>query len=385
MVKSLFHRIVPRRMENEKGMVLVMVMAFVLLMAISAISFTTVLRRDIELIARAKLSEQAKNVAEAGVHHSLAKLFTEGFSSRANFNGTLDTGTYSVTYTDVGDRTLITSVGTVLGVSRTVSAEVKSNFPDALTKMFAGGNDVKARVTSDSAAVSITGDIHANNDVELRALGAGQIIISGEISSVGIIQEGSQHNAPDSLDDGVYINGINNDAAAVLEDRYRVTFPEFEYDVYKQEAIDSGDYYSGNTTFNGDTLSPSNGVVYVDGNVVIRGACTLNGGLVADDINIEGTLIQNKAGDRNFILARDRDISIFAQLTTEEAIVYAKRDLRTRAAGTVVDITGIVLAERDMSFWNVQTNVVYTYEMTYPSDLPGTSEEDMIQVVSWNR
>ena len=136
-------------------MILVMVMAFVLLMAISAISFTTVLRRDIELIARAKLSEQAKNVAEGGVHHALAKLFTEGFSSRANFNGTLDTGTYSVTYTDVGERTLITSVGTVLGVSRTVSAEVKSNFPDALTKMFAGGNDVKARVTSDSAAVAI--------------------------------------------------------------------------------------------------------------------------------------------------------------------------------------------------------------------------------------
>lgn len=385
MLKSFTERLIFKGTGSQKGMILAMVMAFVLLMGISAVSFTTILKRDIELIGRAKLSEQAKNVAEGGVHHALAKLLTEGFSSRADFNGSLDTGTYSVTYTDIGGRTLVTSVGTVLGVSRTVTAEVKSNFPEALTKMFAGGNDVKARVTSDSASVSITGDIHANNDVELRALGAGQVTILGDVSAVGIVQEGSKHDQADSIDDGVFINGANNDAAAVLEGQNRISYPEFEYDVYKQEAIDSGDYYNSNQTFNGVTLSPGNGVIYVDGNVTIRGTCTLNGGLIADDINIEGTLIQNKSGNRNLIIARNKDVSIFTELTTEEAIVYAKRDLRTRAAGTVVDITGIVLAERDMSFWNVQTNVTYTYKLTHPSDLPGTSEEDMIQVVSWNR
>ena len=369
--------------KGEQGVVLVIVLSFVMLMVLSTVAFTAILKRDIDLIGRAKFSEQAKNVAEAGVNHAIAKLIADGFDSRTNFNDSLDIGTYSVTYSSSGDRVLVTSVGTVLGVSRTVSAELENRFPTALLKMFAGGNDVKARASSDSANVSITGDIHANNDVELRAVGDGTVSITGSAAAVGIVQEGSQHNADDSLDDNVSINGSFNDTATVTEGADRIKYPTFEYDQYKQEAIDGGDYYSGNTTFNNQTLSPSSGVIYVDGNVTISGTCTLNGGLVGDDIDIAGTLTQVKSGDRNFILAKDKDILINEALTVGEAIVYAKRDLRTRAAGTSIDITGIVLAERDMSFWNVQTNVTYVYKLTHPSDLAGTDEKDMVHIVSW--
>ena len=372
--------------KGEQGVVLVIVLSFVALMVLSTVAFTAILKRDIDLIGHAKSSEQARNIAEAGVNHAIAKMLeVDGFASRANFNGSLDIGTYSVTYTDVGDRHLVTSVGTVSGVSRTVSAEFEYRFPTALLKMFAGGNDVKARVSSDSASVSITGDIHANNDIELRAVGAGTVSITGSATAVGIVQEGSQHNAADSLDANVSINGSANDTATVTEGAERVKYPPFPYDIYKQEAIDGGDYYSGNTTFSNQTLSPSSGVIYVDGNVKINGTCTLNGGLVGDDIDIAGTLTQVKSGDRNFILAKDKDILINEALTVGEAIVYAKRDLRTRAAGTSIDVTGSILAERDMSFWNVQTNVTYVYKLTHPSDLPGTGDKDRIHIVSWTQ
>ena len=380
-----FFEILKGQGSDQKGVVLVVVLSFVALMVLSTVMFTGILKRDIELIGRAKLSEQAKNVAEAGVNHAIAKLIADGFDSRTNFNGSLDTGTYSVTYSSSGDRVLVASVGTVSGVSRTVSAELENRFPTALLKMFAGGNDIKARASSSDATISIIGDIHANNDVELRAVGGGGTVsITGAVSAVGIVQEGSQHDADDSLDDDVSINGAVNDTAIVTEGADRVKYPSFEYDTYKQEAIAAGTYYSGNTTFDGDSLS---GIIYVDGNVKITGTVNLTGGLVGDDIDIVGTLNQTKnvTGDRNFILAKDMDILINEELLVEEAIVYAKRDLRTRAAGTSVNITGIVLAERDMSFWNVQTTVTYVYKLTHPSDLAGTDEKDMIHVVSWNR
>ncbi|MDP8298953.1 MAG: hypothetical protein P9L88_03535 [Candidatus Tantalella remota] len=365
--------------KNQEGFVLILVLGVVLLITMTTIFFSTILRQDMDLIGRAKLSEQAKNVAEAGLHHAYAKLNASGFLDFNDFNGTLDTGLYKIAYSVSGGRTLIVSTGTVSGVSRTVSSEVSSNFPTALIKMFAGSNDIKARASSSSASVLIDGPIHANNDVELRAQGSGGVLtINGRVSATGIVQEGSRHNSSDNLDTRVIISGSNNDTAIVFEGEPRVTFPVFDLDKYKQEAIDAGDYYSGNKEFNNTTLTPSSGAIYVDGNVTFKGECTLNGGIIADDIDVEGELSQFYTGDRNIILATEMDISVKGGLFVEEAIVSAVRDVSTRAAGTWMDVTGCILAGRDMSFWNVQTQVTYTHKLTHPSDLGGVGGEMLI-------
>jgi hypothetical protein len=349
------------------------------------IYFSDMIKQDAELINRAKLRAQAEYVAEAGVYHAIANIKEDGFDARSDFSGALDIGTYSVTYSERDGRYLITSVGTVAGVSRTVPAEIEGLLPTALTKIIAGGNNVKLRASGSTSLVTITGDIHANNDVELRALGNGEIYIFGEVSATGIVREGSKHHQSDTRDTYVFINNLANDTADVEEGASRITFPNFDYSKYRQEAIDSGDYYSGSKTFFNETLSPGNGIVFVEGNASIRGACTVNGGIIANDIVVFGTLSQVKSGDRNIIVARERDILVGGKLETAEAIVYAKRDLRTLQAGTEVAINGILIAERDISFWNVQTNVTYTYLLTYPSDLQGAENEDLIQIISWNR
>lgn len=373
------------KMKERNGYVMVLVLMFILLATATTVTFTTMIRQDMELIGRAKTSEQARALAEAGVRHALVKLKNDGFDSRANFSGSLDTGSYAVTYTEVGERTLLTSVGTVGDVSRRVSAEIESNFPTALNKMFAGANDVKARGASKSATVNITGDIHANNDVELRAMNKGEVNITGRVSATGIVQEGSRHYNADNLDDNVSINGQVSDSADIFEGEPRVIFPTFEFDKYKQEAIAAGDYYSGNQTFNNQNLSPTSGVIYVDGDVNFKGTCVLYGGVVADDVDVTGDLTQYNSGDRNFIIAKTGDVLVNERLEVEEAIVSASRDVRTRAAGTELDVTGVMLAGRDMSFWNVQTVVYYTHKLTHPSDLPGTSEDDRVRILSWNQ
>lgn len=370
---------------DQKGMVLVMVMGFVLLMSLSTITFTSVIKRDIELIQRAKLSEQARNVAEAGVHHALAKLKADGFSAMADFSASLDSGDYSVTHESVGTRLLIVSEGTVSGTSKIVSVEVERVTPEVLDFIFAGGNNLRARAMSPGTGVTIEGDIHSNNWVELRLPGnRGYINITTNdypVRAVGEIR----------LDNGVSINGVTTGwtASEIQEGADRVNLSIFDNELgkYKQDAIDSGDHYIGDRTFSNMTLSPDNGVVYVEGDVTISGNVTINGGIVADSIQIDkwADFVQSKAGDRNVIIATTGDISIKGDFTTEEAIVYAKRDISTQSAHVAVDITGVIIAERDIKFWNVQTEVSYKHKWTAPSDLIGADEEGTVRVISWNR
>lgn len=403
--------------KNEKGFVMLMVMGFVLLMSMSIVSFSSMIKSDIELVGRCKTGEQAKNLAEAGIYHAFVMLKAQGIGSREDFSGTMDTGTYSVTYNKVGSRILVTSVGTVTGtgVSKSVSAEIKGSIPPVLTKMFAGGAGIKARATRADSSITVVGDIHANGDVELRSLNNGLVWIegleydaeaeepqdlSGTVAAVGIVREGAQHDAADENDAEVYINGIGSDGGSVSEGARRIAFPVFDYLVYKQQAIASGNYYSGNTTFNNATLTPGKGVVYVDGKATIKGTTTLNGGIVADEIDIQGTLNQTAhAGGisptRNFILAKNSEIGIFGGLNVDEALVYAKTGIRTRSSGVQVNINGIVLAETgEMSFWDVKTNVVYEYVLTYPSDLSldfdfydddEASPDEGLAIVNWTK
>ncbi|MEE8576151.1 MAG: hypothetical protein V3T31_02740, partial [candidate division Zixibacteria bacterium] len=267
------------RATDRKGVVLVIVMSFVALMVLSVVSLSTMIQRDVRLIQRIKEKEQACFVAEGGVHHALAKIKSEGFAARADFSDSLDTGSYSVTFSETGGRYLVTSVGTVSGVSETVTAEISDNTPTAVGYGLGMGNDLK--ILSLVPDASIVGDIHTNDDIFLRSdPTTSWLNITGRVASSDTIVEGSKWHTgvADSADDHVVINGVADDGAVVYEWAGAISFATFDYAVYKQVAIDSGDYYSGDQIFSG-TLSPGNGIVYVDGTVDITGTCTINGGL----------------------------------------------------------------------------------------------------------
>jgi len=373
--------------KTSKGMVLAMVLGFLALMVLSVLPLSSMVQQDARLIERVREKEQARFMAEAGINHALSKIQNDGFDARADFSGALDIGSYNVVFSQIGARHLIISTGTVSGISETVSAEITDNTPTALDYFSGAGNDI--RINSLVANANIVGDIHANNNVYLKAGPIFALLtIAGDVSATGIVKEGTKYNTGswDWMDNNVFINGANNDAAIVYEGENRITFPSFDYlkASYRQAAIDSGDYYGSNQVFNSASLSPGNGIVYVDGNAVFVGVCTLSGGIVADEITITNTFSQSKAGDKNVILATDGDIKIRGRFIVDEALVYASQDIKSIQAFAEIDINGTMLAGRDIRMWNVWTLIDYNYVHMMPEDLMGPDGENSFRLVSWN-
>ncbi|MGB2598913.1 MAG: hypothetical protein WBC99_00520 [Candidatus Omnitrophota bacterium] len=373
-------------MNNEKGLILIIVMGFIVIMILAVASLSFMMQQDVRLVQRIKEKEQARLMAEAGLNHALVKINDEGYPSfpQTNFvTGNLDTGSYSADLTEVGGRHLATSRGTISGVTETVSLEIKDGTPTALQYFSGAGNDIS--IYAFISGADIAGDLHANGDVNLMA---GRVLanlsITGDVSATGIVTEGTTHDVDDSYDNNIYINTFNNDAAVVSEGADAITFPTFNYAEYKQNAIDSGDYYSTDQSFGG-ILTPTGGLVYVDGDVTITADCTLNGGMIADNITVGGgffgkTLAQNMVADdkNNVIIAKSGDVVIYGRLYTEKALVYAAQDIRTAQAWASIEINGIMLAGRNISKWNFITRIDYDYVAMSP-DI-----EENFNVVSWN-
>ena len=134
--------------------------------------------QDLHFIGRLKKSLEAQYLAEAGFSHALAVL-NEDWDNRTDsskFPSTsLGTGTFDATVASSGGRYLVTSVGTVQGVERTVSAEVTGPTISALAYILAGGSDIVIQLTAWSSN-DITGDIYAVNDIEFSAVPASSSI-----------------------------------------------------------------------------------------------------------------------------------------------------------------------------------------------------------------
>jgi len=396
-----------RSSQKEKGVVLIMVLILAALMTATATTYAPFLSMNAELIAVAKTKEQARNIAEAGINHAFAKIKAQGFTAASGFSGSLDTGSYTVVFdgpdTVSGrpgeEKYLITSTGKVNKTSVTVSAEIRDRTATALDYLGGAENDV--RIANFLAISPINGDLHANNDVYLKAIIA-ILNVTGNVSAKGVVKEGSKLHKRDGLFGGfldllVYINGDNNDSATVIEgdDAPNVTFPTFDYGAYKQAAIDSGSYYDGDQVYNGQILAPSGGVVYVDGDVTFLGDNQISGGIIADNINIgnfdgldsvQGSLTQMSTDDnRNVIIAKNGDIGVIGQLYTEEALVYASQDIVSLENDAVIDINGSVLAGRDLYMWAVWTIIAYDYIKMSPRDMLDAEGNDLLRVVSWNK
>ena len=378
-------------MINKKGAIFITVMLISMLLIFIAVSASNMLLQDVHMIKHLKRSTAAQYIAEAGVNDGLATLINSGFAAKDTdfplVNGSFGGGSYNTTIAEVSGRVLITSVGTYESVSRTVAVEVKDNTASALFYMMAAGNNLRLRAFFLGLA-DINGDLHANNDVTLRAQALALIDIdpcgagccTGKVSAGGDISQSTG------------FLGYIQIAGSTEEDAGSVLFPQFNYSYYEAQAQASGDYYSGNTTIGsiGSTtnLTPGNGVIYVDGDATLYGTVNLYGGIVADEINIRGQLHQIKSGDKNVIIAKatQGDISVFAEIEAEEAIVYASRDFKVVSAFSRVTVTGSLLASRNIRIWDMLSYVTYNHMLLSPEGLLGPNgEEEPFKVVSWNR
>ena len=382
-MKSLM-KVMKRMLKSQGGFVLVLAMAFVGLMLFSVLALGTMIQRDANLIESVKDRAQARYMAEGGINTAIATIQDDGFDPWSTINEVYpDVGEFTVTRSETSGRYMLTSVGEIPnGISATVKIEVQDNTPTALNYFSGAGNNILMKVHTNVDG-TITGDMHANNDMNLIVQSHASLYVTGNLSATGTVTEGSKYNQSDNKDKDLYINGVNNDAAIVSEGTTRITFPVLDYMKYREAAEDSDDYYSSNQTFNNETLSPANGIVYVDGDVTINGTVNIYGGLIGDNITIDGTLNQYKFGTRNVIVAKDGNVSMGGRLSVEEGIVFASEDITTHARwGAEVVVNGLMMALEDITYWNFRTDVTYQHVYIFPPDM--TEESSGLRIISWN-
>lgn len=357
-----------------------------MLMIIIAVSVSNMLMQDSHMIRRLRYSMQAEYLAEAGISDALATLANLGFSAKgspANFPLTnLGIGTYDVTVVESGGRVLLSSVGTVNNASRTVAVEVKDLTPTSLFYMMSSGSDFRLRAFL-LGLVDINGNIHANNNMRLQANvlallsvdPCGGACCTGQASASGSV----------TLKEGFWAS-IDIADLPPIDGAAPVTFPNFNYDYYKNLAIagDPGDYQAGDKTWENVTLTPANGIIYVEGTVTFRGVCNINGGIVADKIVVRGQLHQHKTGTRNVIISRSDDIEVLYRITVEEGLVYAGRDFKALGAGAMIEVAGTLIAARYLRIWDLFTFVTYNHRVLYPDGMIVGVGGVPFEVVSWN-
>ncbi|NQU95411.1 MAG: pilus assembly PilX N-terminal domain-containing protein [Candidatus Omnitrophica bacterium] len=384
--------------KNKKGAIFITVMVISMLMILVGVSASNMLMQDVHMVKYLKKSTTAQYIAEAGINDGLATLVQNGFAAKDTdfplIDNTFGGGGYNVTVSEVGGRVLLTSVGTFESISRTVAAEVKDNTATALLYMMASGTDLRLRAFFLGLA-DINGDLHANNDLRLKA----QALALIDIDPCGATCCDGNISACNRIFQATGFLGFINVAGSTTEGITvaPVSFPQFDYAYYVVQAVASGDYYNGDTDFGsvGTTtdLTPGNGIVYVNGTANLFGTVNLNGGIVADKINVRGRLNQIKTGSKNVIIAKgsdtggtEGDISIFFRLDVEEAVVFAARDFKVVAAFSTVVVTGSLLGRRNIRIWDLLSSITYNHKLLSPTGILGPNgETEPFTVVSWNK
>ncbi|GEM_PF-1108536 len=262
-------------LKDQAGTIFVTTLVALFMMTLVGGAIFSITSQDMHFVRRLEKSAQAQSLAEAGLARAFAGLRNTWATTGTYGPTALDNGSFTATVSTTGGRTLVTSVGTVQGVSRTVKAEVTAPGISALSYVFAGGGDVEIDSGTASSPGSITGDLYAGGELELDGpTTGGSLAVTGDIDSVGDIDVGT--NAT--------VSGTQTQPFTSS-----VTFPTVSFAYY--QAIGQANLTGLNVTYvDGDITyttaspipsAPTGGVIYVNGNITIRGTQNTTACLVA--------------------------------------------------------------------------------------------------------
>jgi len=221
---------------------------------------------------RQLVSAKALNVAEAGIGDMIGRLSADYVAWQDSTNSaTIGEGRFSVTSRLMpGGNVIITSQGTVGDITRVASVELLGTDRDRNDMLFRldgailSGGDVRFR----TAAFTIRGNVHSN-----------QKVTSSNGAQNGDLYAGVGNNSPGTI---TAVETIGNLGGSHIPGSPVRELPAFNFDSYRQLAIDGGQYFNGSQTFKGVNLKPANGIIYVNGNVSIQNNSSLVGTLVAN-------------------------------------------------------------------------------------------------------
>ena len=380
------------KFSNSTGSVLVTMMVCMLLMTITGGYMYQATTQSSHFTGKLRISTQAQAVAEAGLAAALARvrgnwaLINSGFPS-----GGIDNGTYATAMTSSGGRYLLTTTGTVSGYTRTASAEVKAPTVSALDYVIAGGGSGNHTIDvgTGQSSGTITGDIYMGGPVTIdgpASGGGGTLAIAGDVDGQSTVTEGSNMS----------ISGSTNENWSTT-----VSFPTVDFSYYQAIATTNGYYYSSNQTFSSGTIpaSPAGGVIFVNGDVTIRGTQSTTSVIIATgNITIEKTgsiyprVTVNQYSNFPSLMTQNGNITITSvgsatpdAYVTATGLVYSGNNFSVSTGNHFnLTITGSILAKgtystSGMTAWNV-TGVSYVNQTP-----PGfTSSNAAMTVVSYN-
>ena len=275
---------------NQDGSAMLVVLLICGMLMLSSAAILALASNASFRMRRQMLDAQALQIAEAGIadmigHLSMDYVNWQDSTNSASFGG----GQYHVvSQTSPNGSVIITSEGTIQSVSRIASVELLGTDRDHNDALFSldgailSGGDVRFR----TAAFTIKGNVHSNQEVVtgggnsaanadfLPPDGASEIVISAVGSVDTILNATRQENVP------------------VRE------LPEFNFESYRQLAIDSGTYipsgiaWSAFRNLDASTYASGEGanlITYTSGNRIIY----VNGDITISAGNWDGTLVVN--------------------------------------------------------------------------------------------
>jgi len=278
-----------------------------------------------------KHSSQAIAVANAGISDMITALDT-------NYNW-WKTNTMTASFAG-GSYTVVSENPTVNVVVLTSTATVEGWTRVTQIELLGTGTDPNDILLSTNKAVHADGQIRIESDAVLDGDVANNggsryededIVVSGNVFSVTGID----------LEENLTVTGTTNPAAAP------VGMPNFDFAVYKQQAIDNGIYYSASQTFETNTtFSPANGIVYIDGDILFEaGDFVLAGVMVSPtSIRLEGgtTLTQTQTIPGLPALLSEGTLRLEADNLTLMGAVYGGTSIRVE--GNNVSIYGAIIS-----------------------------------------
>lgn len=293
-----------RSVKETRGSVLTVSVLMTAILTLLAGGLAQLSLREAASVYRQENSMKAFFLAEAGVADAYS-LLLEDYDNKDDPTlypeTSLGQGTYDVTILQTLGRVVIESVGKVKNVERTLLVEV--SYDDGLAGFNYGIlSNKEGELRGDSA---IDADIHTNEDWDIR----GNVSVSGAATAVGDVD----------------LIG-NATAESVLENAPVIEFPTFDFN-YFYNLADPADRYTGDQDWNNVDLEPVNGVVYVDGDVRIRGSSELTGAIVATGaIEIEGNFTQTPVQNLPALMSRDDSIILRGNVTIQGGLIYSARN-----------------------------------------------------------
>lgn len=261
-----------RRLSEKDGSALMIVMLVSGILMMAGAAMVGLASNATFRMRRYMRDSQALNVAEAGVGHMIGRLSTDYLTWQDSTNsGTIGNGSFAVvSQTMPGGNVIITSEGTVGDVTRVVAVELLGTERDRNDGLFSldgailAGGDVRF----DTAAFTIRGNVHSNQ----------------EITSAGGAKNGDFYAGitNDSAGTITAVGSIGNLGATLVPNSAFRELPAFNFDSYRQLAIDGGVYHDSSQVFKNANLTSPNGIIYVNGDVSIQNQSSLVGTLVAN-------------------------------------------------------------------------------------------------------